>query len=71
MNNLFRGLLAGYGAKKLGGGCFSTILIFVIIWVVLGQCSNTFRSNESEENTTNQTEIKESGFVTLCAPAIW
>ncbi|WP_299699672.1 hypothetical protein [uncultured Pontibacter sp.] len=71
MNNLFRGLLAGYGAKKLGGGCFSTILIFVIIWVVLGQCSNTIKSNESEENTTNQTKIKESGFVTSCAPAIW
>lgn len=38
MNNLFRGLLAGYGAKKLGGGCFSTILIFVVLWVLLGQC---------------------------------
>lgn len=38
MNNLFRGLLAGYGAKKLGGGCFSTILVFVILWVLLGQC---------------------------------
>ncbi|WP_299988964.1 hypothetical protein [uncultured Pontibacter sp.] len=71
MNNLFRGLIAGFGAKKLGGGCFSTILIFVIIWVVLGQCSNTFSSNESEENATSQTEIKESGFVTLCAPVIW
>lgn len=39
MNNLFRGLLAGYGAKKLGGGCFGTILVFVIIWVLLGQCN--------------------------------
>ena len=38
MNNLFRGLLAGYGAKKLGGGCFSTVLIFVVLWVLLGQC---------------------------------
>ena len=38
MNNLFRGLIAGYGAKKLGGGCFSTILVFVILWVLLGQC---------------------------------
>jgi hypothetical protein len=37
---------------------------------VLGQCSNTLKSNESEENTTNQTEINESGFVTLWAPAI-
>lgn len=39
MNNIFKGLLAGYGAKKLGGGCFSTVLIFIIIWAVLGQCS--------------------------------
>ena len=38
MNKLFRGLIAAYGAKKLGGGCFSTILIFIIIWVLLGQC---------------------------------
>ena len=40
MNNLFRGLLAGYGAKKLGGGCFSTILIFIVLWVLLGQCGS-------------------------------
>ena len=39
MKNLFRGLIAGYGAKKLGGGCFSTVIIFIIIWVVLGQCN--------------------------------
>ncbi len=42
MNNLFRGLIAGYGAKKLGGGCFSTILVFVILWVLLGQCGATY-----------------------------
>ncbi|MCG9793005.1 hypothetical protein [Flavobacterium algicola] len=39
MNNLFKGLLAGYGAKKLGGGCFSTVLVFILIWVLLGQCT--------------------------------
>jgi len=39
MNNILRGLIAGYGAKKLGGGCLGTILVFAIIWVVLGQCS--------------------------------
>lgn len=38
MNNLLRGLIAGYGAKKLGGGCFSTVLVFVILWMLLGQC---------------------------------
>jgi hypothetical protein len=39
MNNLLKGCIAGYGAKKLGGGCLGTILVFVIIWVLLGQCS--------------------------------
>jgi hypothetical protein len=39
MNNIFRGLIAGIGAKKLGGGCIGTILVFIIIWVVLGQCT--------------------------------
>ncbi len=38
MNNFFRALIAGYGAKKLGGGCLSTIVIFVIIWYALGHC---------------------------------
>ncbi len=37
MNNIFRGLLAGYGAKKLGGGCIGTIIIFIIIWYILGR----------------------------------
>lgn len=39
MNNLFRGLIAGAGAMKLGGGCLGTIIVFVIIWVALGQCN--------------------------------
>jgi hypothetical protein len=39
MNNLFRGLIAGYGAKKLGGGCLGTVVVFILIWVALGQCS--------------------------------
>jgi hypothetical protein len=36
MNKLFRGLIAGYGAKKLGGGCLGTIIVFIIIWWLLG-----------------------------------
>ena len=39
MNDLFRGVIAGVGAKKLGGGCLGTALVFIIIWVTLGQCS--------------------------------
>lgn len=36
MNKLLRGLIAAYGAKKLGGGCLSTILIFLLIYWLLG-----------------------------------
>ncbi|PZX50491.1 hypothetical protein LV84_04054 [Algoriphagus ratkowskyi] len=39
MNNLFKGLIAGYGAYKIGGGCLGTILVFVLIFFLLGQCS--------------------------------
>ncbi len=39
MNKLVRGLIAAYGAKKLGGGCFGTIIVFIIIWWALGQCN--------------------------------
>jgi hypothetical protein len=38
MSKLLRGLAAGYGAKKLGGGCFSTVLVFLLLWWLLGYC---------------------------------
>ncbi len=38
MSKLLRGLAAGYGAKKLGGGCFSTVLVFLLLWWLLGNC---------------------------------
>jgi hypothetical protein len=50
MNNFFRALIAGYGAKKLGGGCFGTILVFVLIWVALGQCSFSSRKVPAPES---------------------
>lgn len=36
MSKLLRGLAAGYGAKKLGGGCLGTIVVFVVLWYLLG-----------------------------------
>lgn len=36
MSKLLRGLAAGYGAKKLGGGLFTTIIIFALLWWLLG-----------------------------------
>jgi hypothetical protein len=44
MNNLFRGLLAGWGASKLGGGCLGTILVFALIWWALGTCDGNQRA---------------------------
>lgn len=41
MNSFFKALIAGWGAKKLGGGCLSTIVIFIVIYTLLGKCSNT------------------------------
>jgi hypothetical protein len=46
MNNFFRALIAGWGAKKLGGGCLSTIVIFVIIYTLLGKCNQGSRASE-------------------------
>jgi hypothetical protein len=40
MNKFFRAIIAAWGAKKLGGGCLSTIVIFVIIYTLLGKCNN-------------------------------
>lgn len=37
MNGLFKTLIAGYSAKKLGGGCITTIIIFVIVYWILGR----------------------------------
>ncbi len=37
MNNLFKGLLAGGAAAKWGGGCGGTILVFILVWMLLGQ----------------------------------
>lgn len=38
MKKIFRALLAGYGAKKLGGGCgcIGIIVVFIILWWLLG-----------------------------------
>ncbi len=36
MSKLLRGVAAGWGAKTLGGGCFTTVLVFVLLWWLLG-----------------------------------
>jgi hypothetical protein len=39
MSKLLRGAVAGVGAWKLGGGCLSTIIIFLLLWWLLGGIS--------------------------------
>lgn len=36
MKNIFKALIAGWGAKKLGGGCIGTIVVFIILYWLLG-----------------------------------
>jgi len=36
MSKLLRGLAAGYGARKLGGGYFPTVLVFILLWWPMG-----------------------------------
>jgi hypothetical protein len=36
MSKLLRGVVAGWGASKLGGGCFTTLLVFLLLWWLLG-----------------------------------
>jgi hypothetical protein len=36
MKDWLRGLIAGYGAYKWGGGCLGTIVVFVLIYWLLG-----------------------------------
>jgi hypothetical protein len=36
VSKLLRGVAAGWGAKKLGGGCLSTVIVFFVLWYLLG-----------------------------------
>jgi hypothetical protein len=54
MNNFFRAIIAGWGAKKLGGGCLSTIIIFALIWTLLGKCN---QGAKSQNNTVKRPPV--------------
>jgi len=43
MKKLFRALLAGWGAKKIGGGrcgCIGVIIVFIVLYYLLGYVFN-------------------------------
>ncbi len=54
MNNFFRTIIAGYGAKKLGGGCLSTVIIFFLIYYALGQCNQAPTRATAPSRSTGQ-----------------
>ncbi len=37
MNNFFKAIIAGWGAKKMGFGCFGTVIVFIILYWLLGK----------------------------------
>ncbi|CAZ95163.1 hypothetical protein Q4603_17515 [Zobellia galactanivorans] len=43
MKNILKALLAGWGAKKIGGGkcgCIGSIVVFIILYWILGYVIN-------------------------------
>jgi hypothetical protein len=36
MSRLARGCLAGWGASRMGGGCVGTVILFIILYILLG-----------------------------------
>lgn len=36
MSRLARGCLAGWGANRWGGGCIGTVVLFIILYWLLG-----------------------------------
>ncbi len=37
MNGIFKTLIAGYTAKKAGCGCIGTIVVFIVVYYLLGK----------------------------------
>lgn len=58
MNKLVRALIAGWGAKKLGGGCFGTIIVFIIIYYLLGKTCNTPVQTAPQRNSGIQVPVQ-------------
>lgn len=57
MNNFFRAIIAGWGAKKIGGGCLSTIVVFFIIYYALGTCNSHPVQTVPQRNSSLQRHV--------------
>ena len=53
MPDWLKAIIAGYTAKKLGGGCLSTVLIFVLVYFALGQCHHSVTGHAGIKNRTS------------------
>jgi phosphotransferase system glucose/maltose/N-acetylglucosamine-specific IIC component len=62
MNNFFRAIIAGAAAKKFGGGCLGMIVIFAIVWVILGQCSSSSPIRENSKPVFKENQVTTSLF---------
>ncbi len=58
MNNFIRALIAGWGAKKLGGGCVGTIVVFIIIYYALGTCNSHPVQTVPQRNSRIEAPVK-------------
>jgi len=58
MNKLLRALIAGWGAKKIGGGCISTIIVFIIIYYALGTCNSHPVQTVPQKNSGIQAPVQ-------------
>ncbi len=63
MNNFVRALIAGWGAKKIGGGCLSTIVVFVIIYYALGTCNSHPVQTVPQRNSSIQVSPHKTAMV--------
>ena len=78
MPKWLRALIAGYGAKKLGGGCLSTIVIFIVIYYALGTCNrpvtntnNTRGSISSPAHHSRLAQLQQKDFTPSISTAIY
>ncbi|KAA9040793.1 hypothetical protein FW778_01760 [Ginsengibacter hankyongi] len=71
MNNFLRTIIAGYGAKKLGGGCFGTIIVFIIIYYALGTCNShpvqTVPQHHSSLQKVHRTDLTSGPKISVAA----
>jgi hypothetical protein len=35
--SILRALIAGWGARRFGGGCITTIIVFIVLYLLISQ----------------------------------